>query len=64
MVRAAERARLLQHRIKNRLQVAGRGIDDAQNLGGRGLLLQRLARLSDQPRILHRDDRLGGEILQ
>ena len=33
-------------------------------LGGRGLLLQRLARLGDQPRVLHRDDRLRGEVLQ
>ena len=35
-----------------------------QHLGGRGLLLQRLARLGDQPRVLHRDHRLRREILQ
>ena len=35
-----------------------------QHLGGRCLLLQRLARLGHQPRILHRDDRLRGEVLQ
>ena len=35
-----------------------------KHLGGRGLLLQRLARLGDQPRVLHRDDRLRREILQ
>ena len=56
--------RLLQHRVEHRREVAGRAIDDLQYLGGRGLLLQRLARLGDQPRILHRDHRLRGEILQ
>ena len=35
-----------------------------KHLGGRGLLLQRLARLGDQPRVLHRDDRLRREVLQ
>jgi hypothetical protein len=44
-------------------EVAGRSIDDLQHLGGRGLLFERLARLGDQPRVLHRDDRLRGEIL-
>ena len=39
-------------------------IDDPQHLGGRGLLLQCLARLGDQPRVLHRDDRLRREVLQ
>ena len=60
----AERVRLFQHRIEHRREIAGRGIDDLQYLGGRGLLLQRLARLGDQPRILHRDDRLRREVLQ
>ena len=42
-----------------------------QHLGGRGLLLQRfgqivgaLAQLVDQPRVLDRDDGLGGEGLE
>ncbi len=56
--------RLIQHRVEHRREVAGRAVDDLQYLGGRGLLLQGLARLGDQPRILHRDDRLRGEILQ
>src|SRR5262249_25974629 len=34
---------ILQHRLKYRLQIAGRRADDAQHLGGRGLLLQRLS---------------------
>ena len=41
----------------------GRGIDNLQHLGGRSLLLQGFARLGNQTRVLHRDDRLGGEVL-
>ena len=59
-----KREGLLQHRIEHRSEIAGRGVDDLQDLGGCGLLLQGLARLGDQPRIFHRDHRLGGEILQ
>ena len=58
------RVRLFQHRVEHRREVAGRGIDDLQHLGGRGLLLQGLARLGDEPRVLHRDHRLRREILQ
>jgi hypothetical protein len=46
------------------LEIAGRGIDDLQHLGGRSLLLQSLARLGQESRVLHRDDRLRREILQ
>jgi hypothetical protein len=53
---------LLEHRVEHRGEVARRGIDDLQYFGSRGLLLQCLARLGDQPRILHRDDRLRREI--
>ena len=61
---AAQTVRLIQDRVKYRRQVARRGIDDTQHLSRRGLLLQRLAGFVDQPRVLHCDDRLGGEILQ
>ena len=61
---AAQLHRLFQHRVEHRREIAGRGIDDLQYLGGRGLLLQCLARLGQEPRILHRDDRLRREILQ
>src|SRR5215471_16303850 len=61
---AAQPDRLLNHGIEDWLKVAGRRIDDLQHLGGGGLLLQRLARLVNQTRILHRDDRLRGETLQ
>src|SRR5215831_19607266 len=60
----AKAVSLFQDRFKYRREVAGRGIDDLQYLSGRGLLLQRLARLGDEPRILHCDDRLRREILQ
>ena len=56
--------RLLQHRVEHRRQIAGRGVDDLQHFGGRGLLFQRLALLGHQPRVLHRDHRLGGEVFQ
>ena len=64
VVGIAERMRLIENRVEHRREVAGRGIDDLQDLGGRGLLLQCLARLGQKPRVLHRDDRLRGEILQ
>ena len=34
-----------QDRVEHRREVAGRGIDDLQHLGSRGLLLQRLVTL-------------------
>ena len=62
--RIAEPHRLVEHRIEHRREIAGRGIDDLEDLGGRGLLVERLARLGDEPGVLHRDHRLGGEVLQ
>src|SRR5262249_10892800 len=56
--------RLLQDCRIHRIEVPGRRIDNLQDLGSRGLLLQRLARLGNEPRILHRDHRLRREILQ
>ena len=58
---AAQPHRLFQHRVEHRRQIAGRGVDHLQHLGGRGLLLQRLALLGQQPRVLDRDHRLIGE---
>src|SRR3954449_4626136 len=55
--------RSFQHRLEYRGEVTGRRIDNLQYLGSCGLLLQGLTRLGDQPRILHRDDRLRREIL-
>src|SRR6516162_359311 len=61
---AAQRMRLLQYRVEDWREIAGRGIDDLQYLRGRGLLLQRLARFGEEPGILHRNHRLRREILQ
>src|SRR5438094_10015593 len=55
---------LFQHLVEHRGEVAGRGIDDLQDLGGRGLLFEGFARLGNEPRVLYRDHRLGGEVLQ
>ena len=60
----AEGVPLLQYRVEHRREIAGRRIDDLQHLGSGCLLLQRLARLGDEARILHRDRRLGGKVLQ
>ena len=37
---------LFEHRVEHRREVAGRGVDDLQHLGGRGLLLQRFGEFS------------------
>jgi hypothetical protein len=42
----------------------GRRIDDTPTFRGGRLLLQRRARLGDEASILHRDDRVRGEILK
>src|SRR5262249_13181968 len=55
---------LLQDRVEHRRQIARRGIDDLQDLGGSGLLFQCFARLGQEPRVLHRNDCLRGEVLQ
>ena len=59
--RLAQPHRFFQHRVEHRGEVAGRGIDDLQHLGGRGLLLQGFARLAQEARILDRDHRLVRE---
>ena len=41
----AESSGILQHGLKDRLQLPGRTADDTQHLRGRGLLLQRLAEI-------------------
>src|SRR6516162_9997199 len=61
---SAEAVRLFENRLKDRLKLARRGIDDLQYLRRRGLLFQSLARLGDQPRIFHCNDRLRGKVLQ
>ena len=61
---AASASNFFEHRVEDRSKIAGRGIDDLQYLGSRGLLLQCLPRLGEEPSILHCNDRLRSEILQ
>src|SRR5262249_55095442 len=49
-------------RIEHGLQIEGRSADNFEHVGGRGLLLQRLAQLIEQARILDGDDGLGREV--
>src|SRR6185436_20022778 len=62
---------IVQHRVENRIEIAGRAGDDSQHLRGRGLLLQRfgeivgaLSQFAEQPRVLDGDDGLRGEIME
>ncbi len=55
--------------LENRLHVARRAADDGEHLGRCRLMFQRFAQivraltqLLEQPRILDRDDGLGGEV--
>ena len=63
----ADARRVLQHGLEHRLQLARRTGDDAQHLGGRGLLLEladsALAQLVEQPRVLDGDDGLAAKFL-
>ena len=58
----ADARRVLQHCLKYRLQRARRAADDFQHIGSRGLLLEKVAQLVEQARVLDGDDGLGGEI--
>src|SRR5262249_3740670 len=59
--RFANSCGVLQHRLEDRLQIAGRAADDLQDLGSRGLLLKRLAQLVKQARVVDGDDGLVSE---
>jgi len=43
----AETVRFIQYGLEHRREIAGRGIDDLQYLGGRSLLIQCVARFCD-----------------
>src|SRR5262245_54923657 len=59
----AKLGRLRQHRAEYRIERARRTGDHLEHIGGRGLLLQRLAQLAEQPRVLDGDHALGGKVL-
>ena len=49
--------------VEHCLQIERRTADDLEHVGGRRLLLKRLAQFIEQPRVLDGDDGLGREIL-
>ena len=59
----AQPGRRLDQSVENRLQVERRAADDLENIGGGGLLLERLTQLLQQTRIFDRDHRLVGKRL-
>jgi len=64
MISLAQPRRRLDERIEHGLQIEGRAADDLEHVGGGGLLLQRLAQLVKEPRILDGDDGLRCKIRQ
>ena len=53
-----------RNRIEHRLYLGRRTGDDLEDVGGRGLPLERLVRFLEEPRVLNGDRRLIGEGLQ
>src|ERR1041385_8182143 len=71
VINPANPRRALDDRVEDRLHVGGRAADDAEHLGRRRLMLQRLAQLRvtlldffEQPHIFDRYDRLCSEGLE
>ena len=58
-----EIGRAFQHGSKHGFNVARRGADDLEDVGGGGLLLEGFAQLVKQARIFNRDDGLRGKCL-
>jgi hypothetical protein len=58
---AAQAARFFEDHVVDGRKVAGRAVDDLQDLGSCGLLLQGLAGLGDQPSVLNGNHRLVGK---
>jgi hypothetical protein len=52
-----------QHCFKHRPEIARRGADYLEHVGGGGLLLKRFTQFVKQPRILNGDDGLGRKVL-
>ena len=60
----AQPHRGFNQRVEHRLQIERRAADDLEHVGGRRLLLQRLAQLVEQARVLYGDDGLLSEVAQ
>jgi len=59
------------HCVQHRLHIGGRAADDVEHVAGRGLVFERFfevaragPQFTEQPRVLHRDDRLRRERFQ
>ncbi len=61
VIRGAELHRFFEHRGQHALEVERRAVDRVQHLADRGLPLERLLRLVEQPDVLDGDDRLCGK---
>src|SRR5262245_1748491 len=61
VVGATKAASRFNKRLQYRLEIESRAADDLEYVGGGGLLLQRLAQLVEQPRVLDGDDGLVSE---
>src|SRR5262245_10735525 len=60
----AQPHRGFNQRVEHRLQIERRAADDLEHISGGGLLLQRLAQLVEQARVLYGDDGLLSEVAQ
>jgi hypothetical protein len=60
----AQPRRRFHQGIEHGLQIEGRAADHLEHVGGRRLLLQRLAQLVEQARVLYGDDGLLSEVAQ
>src|SRR6516164_390901 len=64
VVGATKPASRFNERLQHRLEIEGRAADDLEHVGGGGLLLKRFPQLVEEARVLDRNHRLGGEVLQ
>src|ERR1700736_5162689 len=60
----AKQGRRLAQRVKHGLEIECRSADHLEHVGGGGLLLQRFAQLTEQPRIFNGDNGLGRKALE
>src|SRR5262249_46322885 len=63
VVGATNTASRFDERLQHRLEIEGRATDDLEDIGGRGLPLQRFPKLVGQAAVLNRDNGLSGEVL-
>ncbi len=62
--RFAQIGRTFNQHIQHRLQISWRAADDLEDIGGRGLLLERLFGLVEQACVFNGDHRLIGKGLE